>query len=165
MPVEDHKAHARANLKLGVLTASDTRTRETDKSGALIGELCANAGHTVAYYEIVPDAAAKIAEAILNNLPKLDAMLVNGGTGIAPRDITADVVGALLDKEIAGFGELFRMLSFQEIGSAAMLSRAVAGVWHGKFMAALPGSTAACRLAMEKLILPELGHIAYLLSL
>ena len=93
-----------------------------------------------------------------------DAVIVNGGTGIAPRDVTIEAVRPLLDKELEGFGELFRMLSYQEIGSAAFLSRAVAGVRDGRFIAALPGSTGGCRLAMEKLIVPELGHIAYLLT-
>ncbi len=164
MAAGHHKEQVRANLKVGVVTASDTRTPETDTSGAAIREMFQNAGHTVAYYEIVPDAPAKIAHAIVAHLPELDAIIVNGGTGLAPRDVSADAVRSLLDKEIEGFGELFRMLSYQEIGAGAMLSRAIAGVRHQRFVAALPGSTAACRLAMEKLILPELGHIAYLLS-
>ena len=98
-------------------------------------------------------------------MPNLDAIIINGGTGITARDGTTEVVKSVIDKELEGFGELFRMLSFQEIGAAAMMSGAVAGVRHGKFVAAVPGSPDACRLAMEKLLLPELGHIAYLLSL
>jgi molybdenum cofactor biosynthesis protein B len=164
MAAEQHKTQVRANLKVGIVTASDTRTQENDKSGAVIRELVEAAGHKVAYYEIVPDAPSKIAHAIITGLPNLDAIIINGGTGLTQRDVTADVVRSLLDKEIEGFGELFRMLSFQEIGAAAMLSRAIAGVRHHRFVAALPGSTAACRLAMEKLILPELGHIVFLLS-
>ncbi len=164
MAVHEHKQHARTNLKIGVVTASDTRTPETDTSGALIRDLLEGAGHQVVYYEIVPDAPQSIAHAIFANLPRLDAIVLTGGTGIAPRDATIEAVRPLLDKELEGFGELFRMLSYQEIGSAAMLSRALAGVRQGKFVAALPGSTAACRLAMEKLILPEIGHIAYLLG-
>ncbi len=96
---------------------------------------------------------------IVENLSALDTMIVTGGTGVAPRDVTADVVKNLLNTELPGFGELFRMLSYQEIGSAALASRAVAGMREGKFLAALPGSTGGCRLAMEKLILPELGHL------
>jgi molybdopterin adenylyltransferase len=162
--VHDHKERARANLRVGIITASDTRTRETDRSGNLIRELFEAAGHRVAYYEVMPDDPAMIAGAIVAALGELDALVVNGGTGITPRDSTVDAIRPLLDKELDGFGELFRMLSYQEIGAAAILSRAIAGTRHGRFIAALPGSTAACRLAMEKLIIPELGHIAYLLS-
>ena len=164
MAAESHKEQVRDNLKVGVVTASDTRKAETDKSGAAIREMFEGAGHRVVYYEIVPDAPARIADAIIMHLPEVDAIVVNGGTGLTRRDVTADAVRSLLDKEIEGFGELFRMLSYQEIGAAAMVSRALAGVRHGKFIAALPGSTGACRLAMEKLILPQIGHIAFLLS-
>jgi len=164
MSVHDHEKHARANLKIGVITASDTRTPETDESGMLIRAMLQAAGHSVDYYEIVSDDSEKISAALVSNLENLDAIIINGGTGITARDGTTEVVKSVLDKELEGFGELFRMLSFQEIGPAAMLSRAVAGVRHGKFIAALPGSPDACRLAMEKLLIPELGHIAFLLS-
>ena len=164
MSVHEHQKHARANLKVGVITASDSRTPETDESGKLIRTLLEAAGHRVNYYEVVPDDREKISAALVNNLENLDAIIVNGGTGITARDRSADVVKSLIDKELEGFGELFRMLSYQEIGSAAMMSRAVAGIRHGKFVAAIPGSTAACKLAMEKLILPELGHIVSLLK-
>ena len=164
MPVHEHEKHARKNLKLGVITASDSRTPETDASGKLIRTMLEAAGHRVDYYEIVRDDREKISAALVNNLENLDAIIVNGGTGITSRDNTTEVVKSLLDKELEGFGELFRMLSFKEIGAAAMMSRAIAGVRHGKFIAALPGSTDACRLAMEKLLLPQLGHITYLLS-
>jgi molybdopterin adenylyltransferase len=164
MPVHEHKRHARQNLKVGVITASDSRTPETDESGKLIRVALEAAGHVVAYYEILPDDGEKISAAIVNILPGLDAIIVNGGTGIAARDVTTEVVKSLIDKEIEGFGELFRILSFQEIGSAAMMSRAIAGVRHRKFVSAIPGSPDACRLAMDKLLIPELGHIAYLLA-
>ncbi|MGB9381332.1 MogA/MoaB family molybdenum cofactor biosynthesis protein [Candidatus Binatus sp.] len=164
MPVHEHEKHARKNLKLGVITASDSRTPETDASGKLIRTMLEAAGHRVDYYEIVRDDREKISAALVNNLENLDAIIVNGGTGITARDNTTEVVKSLLDKELEGFGELFRMLSFNEIGAAAMMSRAIAGVRHGKFIAALPGSTDACRLAMEKLLLSQLGHITYLLS-
>ena len=164
MSVHDHEKHAPANLKVGVITASDSRTPETDESGSLIRTMLQAAGHSVDYYAIVPDDSEKISAALVSNLENLDAIIINGGTGITARDGTTEVVKSVLDKELEGFGELFRMLSFQEIGPAAMLSRAVAGVRHGKFIAALPGSPAACRLAMEKLLIPELGHITYLLS-
>src|SRR6516162_869705 len=159
MPAEQHKEQVRAHLKVGIITSSDTRGADDDLSGAAIRELFEGAGHQVAYYEIVPDA-----HAIIAHLPVLDAIVVNGGTGLTRRDVTADVVRSLLDREIEGFGELFRMLSFEQVGAAAMVSRAVAGIRHGRFIAALPGSPGACRLAMEKLILPQIGHIAYLLA-
>jgi len=165
MSVHDHQKHARANLKVGVITASDSRSPETDESGKLIRTLLEATGHLVAYYEIIPDDGERISAALVNNLPNLDAIIVNGGTGITARDGTTEVVKSIIDKELEGFGELFRMLSFQEIGAAAMLSGAVAGVRHRKFVAAIPGSPDACRLAMEKLLIPELGHITYLLSL
>jgi molybdenum cofactor biosynthesis protein B len=164
MSVHEHEKHARTNLKVGIITASDSRTPETDESGKVIRTLLEAAGHRVDCYEIVPDDSEKISAALVSNLENLDAIIVNGGTGITARDGTTEVVKSVLDKELEGFGELFRMLSFNEIGPAAMLSRAVAGVRHGKFVAALPGSPDACRLAMEKLLIPELGHITYLLS-
>jgi molybdopterin adenylyltransferase len=164
MSVHDHEKHARKNLKVGVITASDTRTPETDESGQLIRTLLEAADHCVDYYAIIPDDGEKVSAALVSNLENLDAIIINGGTGITARDTTTDVVKSVLNKELEGFGELFRMLSFQEIGAAAMMSRAIAGVRHGKFVAALPGSPDACRLAMEKLLIPQLGHIAYLLS-
>lgn len=159
MSVQEHKRHARTNLKLGVLTASDTRTLRDDKSGQLLKEMFETAGHRVEFYRIVRDEADVIEASIVENLDQLDGLIVTGGTGVAPRDVTADVVKRMLSTELPGFGELFRMLSYQEIGSAALASRAVAGMRNGKFLAALPGSTGGCRLAMEKLILPELGHL------
>ena len=150
---------------MGVLTASDSRSAETDESGHLIGDLLTGAGHRIEYYEVLPDDPARIRKAVLDHLPALDAIIVNGGTGIAARDSTIEAVGALLDKELEGFGELFRYLSYQEIGSAAFLSRALAGIAGGKIVASLPGSPDACRLAMEKLLIPELGHMAHLLKL
>src|SRR5271154_2143812 len=164
MSVHDHEKHARANLKIGVITASDTRTPETDESGMLIRAMLQAAGHSVDYYEIVSDDSEKISAALVSNLENLDAIIINGGTGITARDGPTEGVKSVLEKDLEGFAKLFRMLSFQEIGPAAMLSRAVAGVRHGKFIAALPGSPDACRLAMEKLLIPELGHITYLLS-
>lgn len=138
---------------------------ETDESGKLIRELVERAGHRVVHYEIAPDTPELIERAVAGNLARIDALILNGGTGIAPRDSTIEVVRRMMDKELDGFGELFRMLSYAEIGSAAFLSRALAGVVQGKIVAALPGSPAACRLGLEKLLLPELGHLAHLLGL
>jgi molybdenum cofactor biosynthesis protein B len=162
---KEHHHHDRKGLKVGVLTASDTRGAETDESGHIIRDLLTAAGHRVEYYEVLPDDPGRIREALLENLQNLDAVIVNGGTGIAARDSTIEAVRGLLDKELEGFGELFRYLSYQQIGSAAFLSRALAGIARGKIVASLPGSPDACRLAMEKLLVPELGHMAHLLKL
>ncbi len=148
-----------------MITASDTRTPETDDSGRLVKALLEAAGHEIAYYEIIRDDPALIAAAISGHLADLDAVVINGGTGITARDSTFEAVQSVLDKELPGFGELFRMLSYQEIGSAAFLSRATAGVRAGKLVVSIPGSPDACRLALEKLLIPELGHIAQMLKL
>jgi len=148
-----------------VLTASYSRTPETDDSGRIIRDLLAAAGHRIEYYEVLPDDPALIRQALLQHLQDLDAIVVNGGTGIAARDSTIEAIRVLLDKELDGFGELFRYLSYQQIGSAAFLSRALAGIAAGKIVVSLPGSPDACRLAMEKLLIPQLPHIAQLLKL
>ncbi|MGO9061013.1 MAG: molybdenum cofactor biosynthesis protein B [Candidatus Binataceae bacterium] len=165
MSVHDHKHRPSRPLKAGVITVSDSRTEQTDTSGKLIRDLLQQAGHEVAYHEIMPDEPRLIAEAVVAHRSGLDVIVINGGTGISPRDQTYEAVKGLLDKELDGFGELFRMLSYQEIGSAAFLSRAVAGISAGKILVSLPGSTAACRLGLEKLLLPELGHMANQLGL
>ncbi len=166
MSAEQHHHHGgHKSLRVGVVTASDTRSAETDESGRLIREMLAAAGHRVEYYAVLPDEPSRIRGALIENLARLDAIIVNGGTGISARDSTIEAVRALLDKELEGFGELFRHLSYQEIGPAAILSRALAGVAMGKIVVSLPGAPAACRLAMEKLLIPELGHMAHLLKL
>lgn len=165
MSAEEHHRHGQKGLKVGVITASDTRSPETDESGRLIREMLGAAGHRVEYYEVLPDDPSRIRAALLQNLMRLDAIIVNGGTGIAARDSTIEAVRTLLDKELEGFGELFRFLSYQEIGPAAILSRALAGVAMGKIVVSVPGAPDACRLAMEKLLIPELGHMAHLLKL
>ncbi len=148
-------------MRAFVLTISDTRTLETDTSGRAIADLLVGAGHVVVDRRIVTDDPVAIRSAFVAELEgdRADVIVSTGGTGIAPRDHTYEVVGALLDKRLDGFGELFRMLSYQEVGPAAMLSRATAGVARGKLLIALPGSEAAVRLAMTKLVLPELGHL------
>jgi molybdenum cofactor biosynthesis protein B len=145
-----------------VITVSDTRNLETDAGGRLVVELLEAAGHPVVLREIVPDEPAEI-EGVLRGVLARDgvgAVLLTGGTGIAPRDLTPEAVAPHLERTIPGFGELFRQLSFEEIGPAAMLSRALAGVAAGRVVFVLPGSRAALRLALERLILPELGHLA-----
>jgi len=143
-----------------VITVSDTRTEETDKSGQLIKQLLADAKHTLAAYKIVKDEPIQIQEQLeLLSQSDLDVVIFNGGTGIAPRDTTYDALEKLLEKTLPGFGELFRFLSYQEIGSRAIASRAVAGVYQAKLIFSVPGSSNAVRLAMEKLILPEVVHL------
>ncbi|NMD70754.1 molybdenum cofactor biosynthesis protein MoaB [Bacillus sp. DNRA2] len=162
MSKAEHKKSAPRSVKCKIITVSDTRTTETDKSGKLMIELLTGAGHMISDYVIVKDERTAIRDAVLAGCenPEIDAILTNGGTGIALRDVTIETVRELFDKEISGFGELFRLLSYQEdIGSAAILSRAVAGVVKNKAVFSTPGSTGAVRLAMDKLILPELGHV------
>jgi len=156
-----HRAGAPRSVACAVVTASDTRTVDTDESGRTIRTLLEAAGHRVAAYAVLPDEPARIRGRVAEHVRDagVDAVLVNGGTGLAPRDTTYEAIVGLLDKRLDGFGELFCMLSFQEIGAAAMLSRAVAGVAGGTVVVAMPGSTAAVRLAMHRLVLPELGHL------
>lgn len=159
----EHKGQGKQNIACKVITVSDTRTADTDGSGKLMRSLLTEAGHRVHAYTIVPDEYDRIREEIGIAIAShsVEAILINGGTGISPRDTTYEVVSKLLEKRLDGFGELFRMLSFQEIGSAAMMSRAIAGIAGKKVIFSTPGSTAAVRLAMEKLILPELPHLLY----
>lgn len=158
-----HRAAAPDSVRCAVLTISDTRTEDDDTSGNLIRDTLRITGHKVADYQIVPDDAAIIQRMLSDWIGNSDvqAILTNGGTGISARDTTYDAIAALLEKRIDGFGELFRMLSWQEVGSAAMLSRAIAGVAGNTLVVAMPGSTNAVRLAMSKLIVPELGHLIY----
>ena len=149
------------SLGFAVITLSDTRTDATDISGAFIKNILLDAGHTVPFYRVLPDDREKIKTVVQDCLsnPHIAVIITNGGTGISARDTTFDVVASLLEKQMVGFGELFRMLSYQEIGPAAMMSRATAGVAKGKVIFAVPGSTNAVRLALEKLILPQAGHV------
>jgi len=145
---------------VAIITVSDTRTEATDTSGQLLRQLCTQSGHQVNFYAIIPDDPQRIQQIFseFDQRTDIDVILLTGGTGISPRDQTYEAVDALFEKRLDGFGELFRYLSYQEIGAAAMLSRAVAGVWHGRLVFSLPGSPAAVRLAMEQLILPQLSH-------
>ncbi len=165
-PAQEHRATGAASVRCAVLTVSDTRTTETDTSGSLIRRLLEEHGHRVVDYRIVPDDPDQIAAAFQSWAQEGDiqAIISTGGTGISRRDTTFDVVSALLEKRLDGFGELFRMLSYAEIGSAAMMSRAVGGTLHGRAVFVLPGSSNAVSLAMERLILPELPHVVHELS-
>jgi len=160
--LHQHRQSARAAVPTLVVTVSDTRTLETDSGGALAAELLAGAGHPLVRREIVKDEPAAIADVVRRGLAEdgVGALLLTGGTGVAPRDVTPDAVEPLLERVIPGFGEIFRALSYEEIGSAALLSRALAGIAAGRVVFVLPGSRGAVRLGLEKLVLPELGHLA-----
>jgi molybdenum cofactor biosynthesis protein B len=147
--------------RLALVTLSDTRTEQTDQSGRRIRELLERERHVVAGSSIIPDDPDHLEVTLREHLarPDIDAIITNGGTGVSRRDNTIPVVSRLLDTPLPGFGELFRMLSWEQVGSAAMLSRAVGGVSCGKLLFSLPGSTQAVDLAMTKLILPELRHL------
>ena len=157
----EHKARAPAYAKVYVITCSDSRTAATDEGGKLIKSRLADQGHVVAGSAIVPDEPARILEELARaRASGAQAALITGGTGITSRDSTFEAISGVISRPLPGFGELFRMLSFQEIGSAAMLSRAVAGVTRdGLLVFAMPGSPAAVGLACDRLILPELGHL------
>ena len=161
MSVEEHKAKGKRSIRCFVVTVSDTRDETTDQSGQLIKSQLADAGHQLAGYRIVKDEPVQIErllrEAMVDR--EVEAIVVNGGTGISPRDGTYEIIVKLLDKRLDGFGEIFRYLSYQDIGAAAIMSRAVAGSAQGKVLISLPGSRGAVGLAVEKLILPELGHM------
>jgi len=163
MPYEDHLEQASGAVTCAVLTVSDTRAEADDKSGKLIRERLQAAGHRVGDYHIVPDDPLEIRQQIVRiaGEASCQAVLTNGGTGIAARDTTYEAVTGLLEKRLDGFGELFRFLSWDEIGSGAMLSRAVAGVYKDLLIFCMPGSSGAVRLALDKLIVPELSHLVW----
>src|SRR3989304_3060609 len=160
------QAHRQASpqaVRCAVVTVSDTRTLADDRGGDLLAMSLAGAGHQVVRREIVPDDAARIRPLLaeLADANALDAVLITGGTGITVRDQTFETVSQLLTKTMPGYGELFRMLSYDDIGPAAMLSRAIGGVIGQVIVLTMPGSPAAVQLALDKLILPELGHLVY----
>ena len=163
---QEHKTNAPRSIGCWVLTISDSKTPETDTSGTLVRELLTGAGHQVVGSEIVRDEPTEVQRVIRDACANatVRAVIMTGGTGITSRDSTFEAVEAMLDKRLPGFGELFRMLSFQEVGGAAMLSRAQMGIARGRIIVSLPGSPNACRLALEKLLLPELGHLVRELS-
>ena len=156
----EHKQEGPRSIRVGVVTASDTRGEAEDESGRFLREEAAAAGHQLVSYRVVKDEPEALRAALAAAAAAgAEVVVVNGGTGIAGRDRTYEAVDGLLEKRLDGFGELFRMLSDAEIGSAAMLSRAVAGTWGGRVIFSTPGSLPAVRLAWEKLIAPELGHL------
>jgi molybdenum cofactor biosynthesis protein B len=157
----EHKHHAPKNVTCAVITVSDTRTEEQDTSGRAIIELLGAAGHKPVYHGIVRDEPKliqnKLEETITDD--SISVVIFDGGTGVGTRDITIEAIKPKFDKILQGFGELFRMLSYKEIGSAAIMSRAIAGIINNKIIFCLPGSEKACRLAINKLIAPEIGHL------
>jgi molybdenum cofactor biosynthesis protein B len=164
MAYEQHIKDAEGEAaRCAVITLSDTRTEATDTSGRHICEMLVAAGHIVDEYRIIHDEAVDLHHLLTEMLARrdLDAVFTNGGTGISRRDRTIEVVERHLDQRLPGFGELFRQLSFEQVGSGAMLSRAVAGIGRGKVIFAMPGSTRAVELAMSRLVLPELKHLVH----
>lgn len=164
----DHHHQDRAAGRVGcaIVTVSDSRTAGDDRSGPVIREILEDAGYPIRALDIVPDEQDAIQAVVRQLAARTDvaAIMITGGTGIAERDVTIESLAVLWTKELPGFGELFRVLSFEEVGAVSMLSRATAGIIDGVFVAALPGSPKACRLALERLIVPELGHIGGLLG-
>lgn len=163
MGLEEHREHAHGSVNCAVITVSTTRTKESDDSGRTIINVLETKGNTVLHYSIVKDDILGIKTALEEVMKdqSIQVIILNGGTGISNKDVTIEAVKPFLAKELPGFGELFRYLSYKEIGTAAVLSRAVAGVGSGRIIFCLPGSTNACKLAMERLVLPELGHMVY----
>ncbi len=164
MSAEEHRhtAESQGSVPIAIVTVSDTRTPETDTNGQIIRTLAEAAGHRIVGHRIVKDEPVQVEDA-LEEFTKTEARLIifNGGTGISQRDRTYDVISRKLEKTLTGFGEIFRMLSYDQVGAAAMLSRATAGVYRNKVIFSTPGSPDAVRLAVEKLILPEIQHLAW----
>lgn len=161
--VHKHRESAPETVRVAVLTISDTRTPENDTGGDIIQELMQAAGHKIVERTIVRDEASAIRTVLVNLLAnsEVDAVITTGGTGISARDTTYEVVDRMIEKRLDGFGEIFRMLSYEEIGAAAILSRAIAGAVGTKLVASLPGSQNGVRLAMEKLLVPEIAHVVF----
>ena len=161
---QQHKeiAAEQGPVSVAIVTVSDSRTPETDTNAAFLREQLESDGNSIAAYQIIKDEPDQVSD-VLDKMADTDAQIIifNGGTGIAPRDTTYDVLNRKLEKTLPGFGELFRMFSYDQVGAAAMLSRATAGVYRGKVIISTPGSNAAVRLAWEKLIGPELEHLAW----
>ncbi len=164
MGADDHREQAGDNpVTTAIVTVSDTRTPETDKNKHYLEAQLTELGHKVAAYRLIKDEPDQVAATLdeLSALPDVQIILFNGGTGIAPRDTTYDVISRKLEKTLPGFGEIFRMISYDQIGAAAMMSRATAGVYRQRFVVCMPGSTNAVKTAMESLILPEINHLAW----
>ena len=163
MGYREHKCHSLKNVSVAVITVSDTRTKENDESGKYIIEKLEEKDHIIVSYKIIKDEKELIKgeiEKLVNN-KEVQVIITNGGTGISRRDVTIDVVEDLLDKKLDGFGEIFRYLSYKEIGSPAVMSRSIAGAVKNQIIICLPGSLGAVKLGIEKLIIPEIGHLVW----
>jgi molybdenum cofactor biosynthesis protein B len=161
MGYQEHKHHDIQNVTCAVLTTSDSRTEKDDESGKLIKQRLADNGHTVTYYTILKNDTKAIKQKIEELLRRDDVQVIitGGGTGLSKRDVTVNTIDTMLEKKLEGFGELFRQLSYQEIGTGSIMSRAIAGVTKGKVIICIPGSLGAAALAMDKIILSEIGHL------
>jgi len=158
---QEHKQQAPQSVSCAVLTISDSRTEQDDESGRLLKEKLSQNGHRVVFYSILKNEAESIEKKIYELLgqEELQVIITSGGTGVSHRDITVETVSPILEKKLDGFGELFRFLTYQELGTASIMSRAIAGVARGKVIICLPGSPGAANLAMDRVILPEIGHL------
>ena len=165
--MKPHADQEKISVKIAIITVSDTRTPETDKSGMIIKELLQEAGHQISYYTIIKDEPDQIINQLQNltNNHAIDAIIYHGGTGIAPRDTTYDALEKMLTKTLPGFGEIFRYLSYQEIGTRAIATRSVAGIYQNKLIFSIPGSSNAVQLATAKIIIPEITHLVKQLGL
>ncbi len=162
MGVKEHKKHI-YNLRIGVLTVSSTRNKDTDESGKIIMDAIEKNGYKVCGYDVVKDSKLDILSGLFHLLPICDVVILNGGTGISPKDVTAETIKAILDKELVGFGEIFRLKSYEEIGTAAMMSRAIGGICCGKLIFSIPGSKGAAKTGCE-VIFSEINHMWYELN-
>jgi molybdenum cofactor biosynthesis protein B len=160
---QEHREKSFKEVACSIITVNSLATPETDRGGKEIKNSLEGAAHSVLLYRIVKDTEEEIEKAVkeIALYEKIQVIILTGGTGLSRRDVTFETIEALLEKKISGFGELFRSMSYQEIGPVAMMSRATAGIYQGKLVFSLPGSASAVRLAMEKLILPELGHMVW----
>lgn len=166
MSREEHLKYASkeiSKINFAVLTVSDTRTKDTDESGKILCEMLKNKGHNIVYYEIAKDEEKEIEKFVKKAIfdKNVNVVITNGGTGISKRDVTIETIEKFFEKTLNGFGEIFRYLSYKEIGSGAIMSRAAAGVCNGKAIFSIPGSPNAVKLAMERIIIPEISHIVW----
>ena len=161
MSYHEHKRQEVKNITCAVIVTSDSRTEETDDSGKLIKQRLADSGHKIAFYTILKNDAQTIRSQIseLVKLDEVQVIITSGGTGLSHKDVTIDTIQPMLEKRLDGFGELFRYLTYKELGTASIMSRATAGVINGKVIICFPGSSGAAILAMDKIILPEIGHM------
>jgi molybdenum cofactor biosynthesis protein B len=159
----EHHERSKKNVNVAIVVVSDSRTQDTDESGKVASDLLEKKGHTIAEHLLIGNDSDAIANTLseLTNRTDVDVILTIGGTGISRRDITVDVLSPLMEKKLEGFGEMFRTMSFKQIGTGALMSRSTAGVINGKVILCLPGSTAAIRLAVKRIIIPEIGHMVY----